>query len=48
MPLETLIERIYLAPDAPRWFAAIVRSVVTKYELDFPVDQSHLGEDPLW
>ena len=46
--LEGLVERVYVAPAAPRWFAALVSSVITRYGFEMPVEQSILGESPLF
>ena len=46
--LEQLVERIYVAPSAPHWFAALVRSVLERYQTDIPVAQSKLGESPIF
>ncbi len=46
--LEQLIERIYVAPSAPHWFAALVRSVLARYQIDLPIEQSKLGESPIF
>lgn len=46
--LEQLVERVYIAPSAPHWFAALVRSVLARYQLDLPVEQSKLGESPIF
>lgn len=40
--LPTLIERIYVAPDAPGWFVKLVELVVNRYGLKSPVVQSGL------
>lgn len=44
--LEDLIERIYIAPTSPGWFAELVCSVVTKYGLKKPVTKSSLDDQP--
>ena len=35
--LEVLIEKIYIAPNAPIWFSELVRSVVSRYGYSFEV-----------
>jgi len=46
--LERLIERIYVAPNAPAWFAELVRAVVSRYGCEFEVVQSSLDDDPVF
>ncbi|MGI9249739.1 MAG: hypothetical protein ACR2PR_00845 [Pseudohongiellaceae bacterium] len=46
--IETLVERIYVAPNASPWFADLVSSVVTKYGYSFEVMHSKLSEDPVF
>ena len=40
--LNTLIEKIYVSPKAPKWFLDLVKSVSKKYGLDKEVIQSNL------
>ncbi|MGE6721435.1 hypothetical protein ACQKGD_29595 [Peribacillus frigoritolerans] len=40
--LDLLIENIYIHPDAPRWFAETVKSVLKAYNVDKPVIHSNL------
>ena len=44
--LADLIERVYVAPTSPEWFADLVQSVMTKYDLKKPVIKSHLDDKP--
>ncbi len=46
--IETLIERIYVAPSAPAWFADLVKSVVIRYGYSFEVVHSKLNENPVF
>lgn len=46
--IETLIERIYIAPSAPAWFADIVKAVITRYGYNFEVVHSKLNENPVF
>src|SRR5580700_10204543 len=38
--LPRLIERIYVSPTAPSWYANVVQAMTTKSGFDFPVSQS--------
>ena len=44
--LLTLIENIYIAPTAPKWFSDLAKDILEKYELNLPIKQSELEEDP--
>lgn len=46
--LDMLIERVYVSPSAPGWFADLVRRVMNKYGLDKPVEYSRLDEKPIY
>ena len=46
--IETLIERIFIAPSAPVWFADLVKAVSKKYGYNFKVVHSKLGEKPVF
>jgi len=46
--IETLIERIYIAPSAPGWFADLVKAAITRYGYDFEVIHSKLNENPIF
>jgi len=46
--IETLIERIYVAPSAQDWFAELVAAVVSRYGYNFKVEHSRLSEKPLF
>lgn len=46
--VETLIERIYLAPSSPEWMLDLLKSLMMKFSLDKPVIQSDLASVPLY
>lgn len=46
--LEVLVEKIFVSPSAPGWFADLVRAVTRKYDLGKDVIQSSLSEDPVF
>lgn len=46
--IESLIEKIYIAPSTPKWFADLVGSVTTLYNCTFKVVQSKLDEQPVF
>jgi hypothetical protein len=46
--LERLVERIYVAPSAPDWFADLVRALIHRYGYKFEVLHSKLDEQPLF
>jgi hypothetical protein len=46
--LEELIANIYVAPENPKWFVELVKSVTRKYGLNKPVVQSTLDAKPLY
>ncbi|GAB3602501.1 hypothetical protein [Microbacterium aureliae] len=45
--LPTLVERVYVAPDAPSWITEVVEAVTRQYGLAYPVQQSDLASDPI-
>jgi hypothetical protein len=40
--LQTLIEKVYIAPYAESWFEEVVQSLLSKYELNASVTKSNL------
>jgi len=47
--LSILIEKVYVAPSAPNWFARLVESTTAKYNHNFPIIQSSLSNaQPLY
>lgn len=45
--LNKLVDKIYVSPSAPSWFFDIVNNIVRKYEINVPVKQSKLSQNPL-
>ncbi|WP_338452314.1 DUF2971 domain-containing protein [Niallia oryzisoli] len=44
--ISTLIEKVYIAPNSPSWIKDLVKSMLTRYDLDsIPVKQSSLGSN---
>jgi hypothetical protein len=43
--LNHLIEKVFIAPNAPKWFAEIIKSTGKKYKLSAPLKQSNLLTD---
>jgi len=48
LDLQELIEKVFVSPDAPLWFADLARKVIERYVLDVPLVQSTLSKDPIW
>lgn len=46
--LNSLIERIYVSPTAPKWFLDLTHSIVEKYGFKFEIIQSELYGSPLF
>ena len=46
--LEVLIEKIFVAPNAPGWFVDLVKSAVNRYGYKFEVIHSELNDSPLF
>lgn len=46
--LATLIDQVFVAPNSAPWFLELVRSVISRYQLNKNVIQSHLSDAPLW
>lgn len=44
--LMDLIEKVYIAPTAPRWFRDVVKAITARYEIDVPIEQSALDQSP--
>lgn len=42
--LDTLIERIYISPEAEAWFVGLVTSIINKFNLNKEIKQSSLSE----
>lgn len=46
--LDTLIERVCVAPTAPIWFTDLVKSAVATYGFSMSIQQSDIGQDPIY
>lgn len=46
--LDTLIEKIYIAPNAPQWFSDLVKAVVERYNLNKTVKTSDLSKASIY
>jgi len=46
--IEKLIEKIFVSPNAPKWNADLIRSLVKKHEINVEVVQSDLAAKPLY
>jgi hypothetical protein len=44
--LGVLLDRVYVAPQRPAWFKALVVRVMAKYGVETPVETSRLDERP--
>lgn len=45
--LNTLIQKIYIAPNAASWFTDLVKEITNKYSIKAPVIKSDLYKDPV-
>lgn len=48
LDVSKLIEKVYVAPYAPKWFGDLVESVVKTYHLSKPVVKSSLDDEPIF
>lgn len=46
--IEELIEKIYVAPNAPSWFTNLVNTAVKRYGYDIEVIQSEMNNTPMF
>jgi hypothetical protein len=46
--LSSLVQKVYLAPNAPLWFRDLVCSLIKKYEYNFEVVHSDLDKSPVF
>ncbi len=46
--LELLIDKIYVAPNAPNWLSDLVEAVVNRYGYNFKVVHSDLNKQPIF
>ncbi len=45
--LDTLIEKVYIAPKAPSWNADLIRAILKRYDLDLELHHSKLSIIPI-
>lgn len=45
--VQELIETIYIAPFSPKWYSELIKSLVKRYNYNFPVVQSNLERLPI-
>jgi hypothetical protein len=49
VPIDSLIEVVYVSPTTPDWFYDLVKSITAKYGLwDKPIIRSSLDKDPVY
>ncbi len=46
--LNKMIDKVYVSPEAPKWFAELTKNVISKYGYSFEVVQSDLNSSPLY
>ncbi|MBP6301949.1 MAG: hypothetical protein KBB37_06680 [Bacteroidia bacterium] len=46
--IEELIEKIYVAPNAPRWFVDLVKTAIKRYGYNIEVIHSELSNAPMF
>lgn len=46
--IDMLIEKVYVSPSAPTWFANLVEGIIIKYGLKKKVKHSTLDEEPVY
>jgi len=46
--IDTLIDKIYVSPLAPKWFYELVQAIVKRYKLDKEVMYSDLNQEPVF
>jgi len=46
--IKSLIEKIYVSPNAPDWYFELVQKIVFRYRLEVDVTQSSLSEQPIF
>jgi hypothetical protein len=46
--IEKMVERVFVAPSSPDWFAELVRAVAIRFGYNFDVVHSKLDEQPLF
>jgi hypothetical protein len=45
--LASLVERIYVSPNCPSWYAALAERLTKRFGYDFPIVKSRLSEEPV-
>jgi len=48
VPLEKLVEKVFVSPGAPAWYVDVVRKVLIRYGYAWPVVTSGLDARPLY
>jgi len=48
LDISKLIEKVYVAPYAPKWFGDLVENVVKTYNISKPVVKSSLDDEPIF
>lgn len=48
LALDQAIDTVFIAPEAPKWFVPLIESLIKRYQLSWPVQQSDLVRDPVW
>ena len=46
--IEEMIEKIYVAPNAPKWFADLVKTAIIRYGYNIEVIQSEMDNAPMF
>lgn len=46
--LADLVEKVYISPEAPKWYFELVSSVVKRFGLDLEILQSSLSAEPIY
>ena len=46
--LNLLIQEVVIDPFTPEWFLELVNLVARRYNLQAPINKSHLAELPVW
>ena len=42
--IPTLVDRVFVSPTAPQWYAEAVSEVIAKFGLEFPISKSSISE----
>lgn len=46
--IKTMIQNVYICPEAPNWFRELVEEVIKQFGFNFNVIRSELDSDPIW